>query len=517
MAAVDSPLKPNLIIVLADDMGYSDPACYGGEMATPAIDRLANEGLRISRFHNGGMCVVSRASMLTGKWWPAALPEFSKTQLLSERLQKAGYRTGLIGKWHLKGNPMDRGFDHFFGFLGGFANHFSGAKDYRLDRKPFKNFGPDFYSSDAFTDHAIKFIESPPKGRENAPFFLYLSYQAPHNPLQAPAADILRLRGKYAAGWQAVRKARFKRQREMGLVPSNAVLPEYPQNLPEWNSLTPAQRDLEDLRMAVYAAMVERMDAGIGRVMAALKHSGKLNNTLVLFMSDNGADSFSVMDEAMLEQGRLPGDRMSNWQLGTGWAYAGVTPWRLYKISQHAGGVTSGAIAWWPEKNMNPGRIASNPVHMVDVMPTFLEAAGVNAGGTDGESFLPAIAGKPWQRKGPMFFQYMDNRAVRSAEWTLAEVDGSGWQLFKAADDPLETRDLAAEFPEVVASLDAAWLKWWRDESGKSDYVPESTENSPHYKPQGDRGTGKPYVPSAMLKNLSERYPLPEKKERHSP
>lgn len=498
----------NLIIILADDMGYSDPGCYGGEMKTPAIDRLANEGIRITRFHNGGMCVVSRASMLTGKWWPRALPQFKKTPLLSEKLRDAGYRTALIGKWHLEGDPMDRGFDHFFGFLDGFADHFAGAKSYRLNRKPFTDFGPDYYSSDAFTDRVIDFIKSPPEDRKDDPFFVYLSYQAPHNPLQAPKEDIMRHRGSYLSGWQALREARFKRQKGMGIVPAEAELPRHPENLPDWSSLTPEQRDLEDLRMSVYAAMVERMDLGIGRLLDALKHSGKLDNTLILFMSDNGADSFSVADAQMLKQDKLPGDRASNWQPGTGWAYASVTPWRLYKISQHAGGVTTGAIVRWPGKTAKPGGITNSQVHVVDVMPTFLEAAGVNAVATDGESFLPMIQGDSWTRKGPMFFQFLDNRAIRTGAWTMVEVDASGWELFNIAGDPLEISDLAEEHPETITRLEGEWLEWWRNESRKADYIPNSTADSPHYKPQGDRGTGRKYIPSSMPAGLSGRYPI---------
>ena len=501
--------KPNIIVILADDMGYSDPGCFGGEMATPAIDRLAAEGVRLTHFHNGGMCVVSRASMLTGNWWPKALPHFETTPLLSEKLHQAGYRTALVGKWHLKGHPMDRGFDHFFGFLEGFADHFSGAKSYCLDREPFSRFGPDYYSADAFTDDAIRFIRT----SAEAPFFVYLSFQTPHNPLQAPKADILRIRGKYAAGWQAIREARFKRQKEMGLVPADAKLPDYPRNLPDWSSLTPEQKDLEDLRMSVYAAMVERMDQGIGRLMQALNESGKADNTLVLFMSDNGADSFSVMDQSLLKSGKLPGDRGSNWQLGSGWAYASVTPWRLYKISQHSGGVTTGAIVRWPAGAIGePGRIEDSPVHMVDVMPTLLAAAQAPGAklSLDGESFIPLLANADWKRKSPLFFQYMDNRAIRTADWTLAEVDGTGWELYRSADDPFENDNLAAIHPKVVADLNARWLEWWLHESGKTGYSPESTKTSQHYKPQGDRGSGVPYVPSAMPGNLSTRYPARE-------
>lgn len=514
------PSPPNILIILADDMGYSDPGCFGGEMSTPAIDRLAMEGVRLTRFHNGGMCVVSRAMMMTGQWWPKALPNFSKQSLLSERLHDANYRTALIGKWHLDGQPMDRGFDHFFGFLAGFADHFTGAPSYRLDREPFTNFGGEYYSTDAFSDRAIDFIQSTPTDK---PFFLYLSFQAPHNPLQASKQDVLKQRGKYLKGWQAIRESRFQRQQQLGIVPANATLSDYPQNLPDWDSLTPQQRDLEDLRMATYAAMIERMDHGIGRVMNTLQESGKANNTLVLFMSDNGADSFSVVDQAMLQQDQLPGDRGSNWQLGTGWAYASVTPWRLYKISQHAGGVTTGAIASWPDgmaqqarqseptgHDLNAGRIVSSPVHMVDLYPTLLDLAGVNTTSTPlaGESFLPLLQSGSWNRKTPLFFQYMDNRAIRTSEWTLAEVDESGWELFKTKNDPLETGDLAAQYPDIVKDLEARWLDWWRAESGKKRYVPNSTKTGPHYKPQGDRGSGATYLPSAMPAKLADRYPL---------
>ena len=499
--------RPNLIVILADDMGFSDPGCYGGEISTPAIDKMAEEGVRLSRFRNGGMCVVSRASLLTGKWWPRALPEFGKTELLPERLHETGYRTGLIGKWHLAGDPMDRGFDHFFGFLGGFADHFGGAPDYRLDRKPFKTFGKDFYSSDNFTDRAVDFVNA--ADDEAKPFFLYLSYQAPHNPLQAPKEDILKYRGKYLKGWQAVREQRFARQKEMGLFAEDAELPDYPENLPDWDSLTPAQKDLEDLRMSTYAAMVEHMDRGIGRLMEALRKSGKADNTLVLFLSDNGTDSFSKVDEVMLKQNKLPGDRGSNWQPGTGWAYASVTPWRLYKISQHGGGITTGAVAWWAGSKSNPGTIDETPLHMIDILPTFLEAAGVLEKGNAGTSFLPLLDGGRLEGGRTQYFQYMDNRAIRDGKWTLAEVDGTGWELFDTSADVLETKDLSKVHPEIAEKLSERWLEWWKTEGNHKMYAPKSTSEGPHYDPQGDRGTGKKYVPSAMPERLAGKLPVP--------
>jgi arylsulfatase A-like enzyme len=496
--------KPNLIIILADDMGYSDPACYGGEIPTPALDKMAAEGLRLTRFYNCGMCVVSRASMLGGNWWPQAKRNFKQAEILPERLRSAGYRTGLIGKWHLDGHPMDHGFDHFFGFLDGFADHFDGSPSYRLNRARFDDFGPDFYSSDALTDGALKFIQS-----SEQPFFLYLAYQAPHNPLQAPKDDIMKFRGRYLKGWQKIREARFMKQKELGIVARDAALPPYPGNLPPWESLTPEQMDLEDLRMSVYAAMVARMDQGIGRVMDAVHAIGSSRPTLVLFMSDNGADSFSVMDAEMLKRGKLPGDRASNWQPGTGCAYASVTPWRLYKISQHAGGVTSGAIAWWNGGPPgNAGSISDSPIHMVDVMPTFMRFAGENLN-TAGESFAPLLTGETWKRARPMFFQYLDNRAIRTTSHALVEVDGNGWELFDARADRQETRDLAKEKPEVVATLEKQWLDWWAAQGMKNGYQPEPSRGSQHYRPQGDRGSGDAYPPSTMPAALSGKYPVP--------
>lgn len=501
--------QPNIVLIVADDMGYSDAGCYGGEIATPSLDRLAGEGLRLARFQNCGMCVVTRTSLMTGKWWPRALPEFRRSSLLSEKLRDLGYRCGLIGKWHLDGDPMDRGFDHFFGFKGGFSDHFAGGGDYRLDRGPAGALGAGYYSSDAFAERAVSFIERP----SDKPFFLFLSYQAPHNPLQAPRETIAKYRGRYLHGWQAVREERFRRQKESGLFPKSLELPPYPANLPEWKSLDAAQRDLEDLRMAVYAAMIERMDHGIGRVMESLARKGVEENTLVLFMSDNGVDPFPTVDEAMLRQGKLPGDPQSNWQPGTGWAYAGVTPWRLYKISQHGGGITTGAIVRWPERMRRglAGGISHARVHVVDLMPTLLEAASAVApiDALAGRSFLPLFRGMDWPREEPLFFQYMDNRAIRTAEWTLAEADGGGWELFDAAEDPLETRDLFKTRPETAAKLAGQWLDWWTAQSGKPGYTPVSTAAGPHYRPQGDRGSGRIYQPSAMPAGLSGRFPVP--------
>jgi arylsulfatase len=430
---------------------------------------------------------------------------------MAQKLKTSGYRTGLVGKWHLNGEPNDKGFDYFFGFLGGYSSFFEGSKDYRINKEPFNDFGNDFYSTDAFTKRAIDFIKKE-ENSKNQPFFLYLSYQAPHNPLQASKKEIMKYRGNYLEGWQAIRDARIKNQIAFGIINKDTPLPDFPENLPDWDSLTPEQKDLEDLRMSVYAAMVERMDKGIEKLMQALEASGQAENTFILFMSDNGTDSFSVMDQEMLKKDLLPGDVGSNYQPGTGWAYASVGPNRLYKISQHNGGVKTGAIAYWPIGIKKVGKFNSEPLHVVDIMPTILDLTNTSANkfsepnAIAGKSFATLLKGKKIKRKSSLYFQFMDNRAMRTKKWSLVEVDGAGWELYNLKKDPLETNDLSKIHPNYVDQLEADWLRWWIGESGETTYTPESTSTSPHYKPQGDRGTGRNYIPSAMPHNLKYKY-----------
>ncbi|SOE23208.1 arylsulfatase [Spirosomataceae bacterium TFI 002] len=505
--------QPNIIIIMADDLGYSDLGCYGGEINTPALNAMADEGLLLPNFFNGGMCVISRSAMLTGKWWPRAGYGAKNGPNIAQELKKEGYRTGLIGKWHLDGEPNNKGFDYFFGFLGGYSNYFKGSKDYRINEEKFEDFDKGFYSTDAFSQNALEFIK-PKNNKTKQPFFLYLSYQSPHNPLQASKEAIMKYRGSYLKGWQSVREKRIKNQKALGLLNHETPVPDYPLNLPEWNTLTDEQKDLEDLRMSVYAAMVENMDHGIGQLMETLKATKQDENTIILFLSDNGTDSFSVMDKIMLEKGLLPGDTTSNYQVGTGWAYASVSPLRLYKISQHSGGVKTGAIVKWPKGISAPNSIRPEKLNLVDIMPSLLEVAKINSiqpvesKTTAGKSFIPLLKGEEWKRDAPMFFQFMDNRAIRTEQWSLVEVDGNGWELYNIVKDPLETIDVSNTHSSEVAKLETEWLNWWKSESGNSKYQPESTSNSPHYKPQGDRGSGIIYSPSAMPELLSDKYKI---------
>ncbi len=504
--------KPNIIFILADDLGYSDVGAYGGEIHTPNLDKMAEQGVRLKNMHNASMCILSRSSFLTGKWWPKAGKGITHGENIAQALRKEGYHTGIIGKWHLESEPNDRGFEYFFGYLKGFSNYFKGSPDYRLNRVPFKNFSANYYSTDAFTDSAINFIK--PVNNKKEPFFLYLSFQSPHNPLQAPKEDIAKYRGTYLKGWQAIREARLKKQIQLGIIDKNTPIPAYPQNLPNWDSLTPQQKDLEDLRMSVYAAMVERMDKGIGRLLDALKTNGQADNTFVVFLSDNGTDSFSVVDKMMLQKGLLPGDDDSNYQPGTGWAYAAVTPYRLYKISQHGGGVTTGAIAWGPGFIKKSNIIIPDALHIVDFVPTVLEmikSKNISSSFKDslsGQSFYGLLNGKKFERKTPMYFQYMDNRAIKTKNWDLVEIDANGWELYDAKNDPFEVNDLSAKYPLIVKNLNADWLNWWKTEKHVKSYLPETTKGDYNYKPQGDKGSGALYIPSAMPDSLRHKYPL---------
>jgi arylsulfatase len=505
--------RPNIILIVADDLGYSDIGCYGGEVNTPALNKLAKEGVRLNNMHNASMCVLSRSSMLTGQWWIKTGAGIKNGTNLAQELKAVGYRTGIVGKWHLSGEPNDKGFDYFFGFLKGFSSYYTGSNDYRINRVAFTDFGKDYYSTDEFTKRAIAFIE--PTKENKSPFFLYLAYQSPHNPLQAPKDDIMKYRGKYLKGWHAIRNARITNQIKFGIIDTSTPLPAYPQNLPDWETLTPEQKDLEDLRMSVYAAMIERMDNGIEKLLKALEANGQKDNTFILFLSDNGTDSFSSADATMLKKGLLPGDSDSNFQPGTGWAYASVTPFRLYKISQHSGGVKTGAIAWYPKLIKNPGAIQPASLHVVDIMPTILDMAMPTnmlkkkeqlQKSMAGESFSALLRGEKWNRKSPMYFQYIDNRAIRTDKWSLIEVDSSGWELFNKKKDPLESYNIAKAHPKIVEDLSNQWLNWWQTEGGNKDYKPEKAGTGQFYRPQGDKGTGDIYKPSAMPAVLSDKY-----------
>jgi len=513
--SMDPEARPNIILIVTDDLGHSDIGAWGGEIRTPNLDWLAKEGLRFTQFYNASKCEPSRASLLTGLYWPVTGLGGKRGITLGEALRGAGYATCALGKWHIDGNPVHRGFDRYFGHLSGASPFFPPLNNsWRVDTNPFTTDDPDFYVTDALTDFTIDFIRTNRRTAPEKPFFVYLGYNAPHNPLQAPHEDILRYRGSYLKGWDVLREERYQRMIGQGLIdPEATPLSPRPQNIPAWDSLTPEQKDLEDLRMSVYAAMIDRLDQNIGRLLDGLRAEGVAENTLILFLSDNGASPYWRTDRPMLAAGRLPGDRNSNWEIGLGWANAANTPFRLYKRNQHEGGILTPMIAWWPAGIRNGGRKVSDVSHIIDILPTLLDAGqgsypAQSAGRANpplpGKSLLPLFKDQTREPHHALYFLLYDHAAIRSGNWKLARVDGHPWELFDLSSDRTETRDLATEHPEITQRLERQFTTWLTEVNMQNYTNPTPPEDR-----RDDRGGGVPYVPSAMPNRLKDRLPLP--------
>lgn len=495
-ASVD---RPNIVIILADDLGYSDIGCFGGEIRTPNIDRLAANGIRFSQMYNTAKCYPTRACLLTGLYYQRTDRNFRGTTLLGELLRPAGYHTLWSGKHHATFSPLTRGYERFYGLLGGAQNHFNPGtapiagqpapafstgegNRWSLDGRDVDDFipaDPAFYDTDAFTDRALRWLDE--YRTDGRPFLLHLAYTAPHWPLQAWPDDIARYRGVYDAGPEAVRDARYARQVKMGLVdPRTAALPAFADAEPEgtsWHLLSPHEREQEARKMEVYAAMVDRLDQNIGRLLARLEEHGQLDNTLILFLSDNGADRGDVGVDNADPHAPL-GSVASFVSYGQRWATVSNTPLRRWKSDSFEGGICTPLVAHWPARIRPQAGWNREPCHVIDIVPTVLEAAGVStreaprdsAGPPlDGISLLPAFRGQPLARPAPMFFQFNEGSAVRDGRWKLVR-SGSTWELYDIDTDRTETRDLAQERPELVQELGDRWLAWWKDCKG-SDWT----------------------------------------------
>jgi arylsulfatase A-like enzyme len=482
------PAKPNIIVIIADDLGYSDVGCYGGEIETPNLDKLAAGGLRFRQFYNTSKCHTSRVSVMTGQYpYQVAKPGTKGNGdrnihfgiSLGQQAKQAGYFSAAVGKWDINPNPKKVGFDRYFGFLSGVTNYyngrkldgkseeggFSGACDYYLDDKRLESMPKDFYATDGITDHALDFI----KEAGAKPFFLYLAYNAPHYPLQASEADIAKYRGRYKKGWEAVRQARIGKMHDIGLLPAAAkACSSEGYKLDEWERLTPEQKDMQDYLMATYAAMVDRMDRNIGRVVEWLKSSGKFENTLILFCSDNGACSQEMSEERTQKESRIPPwDERSFRVYGTRWAHVSDTPYRMYKTSSFQGGIAGPGIAHWPAGiTVKPGGFSDQPVHLVDCMPTLIDLSGsvypkefkgIPLKPLVGTSMAPAFRGEPLERKMPLYFRYGSGRALIDGSWKIVSNKRSPWALYDLSGDPAENHDVAAANPEVFAKLDKSW------------------------------------------------------------
>jgi arylsulfatase len=503
--------RPNVLLILADDLGFSDLGCYGGEIATPNLDALAANGLRFRQFYNGTRCCPSRASLLTGLYPHQAgvggmnndtgrpgyrgFPQ-PNTVTIAEVLKATGYHTSMVGKWHLSAGPKtprptDRGFEEFYGMVGGFNSCFQENPFYtRLpagrDKREYAK--DSFYSTDAFGDYSLDFLAE--ARRHKKPFFQYLAFNAPHFPLHAKPDDIKKYADTYTSGWDKLREARHKRQIELGLFPKGTPLsPRSPfitrndflrsgEN-PAWDTLAADRRADLARRMAVYAAMVECMDRNIGRVIDDLKKNGELDNTLVLFLSDNGAcaewDPFGF-DAASGPKNILHvGDQLAAMggpktyhSYGSGWANAGCTPFRMYKHYCHEGGIRAPLIVHWPKGFAAKGEFRGQVGHLIDVMATCVDLCGAmypakvgdkTITPMEGKSLVSAFAGKPLDREY-LAWEHERSRAIRAGKWKLVAKADAAWELYDVEADPVELTDLAATQPDRVKELAAKWDDW---------------------------------------------------------
>jgi arylsulfatase len=470
---------PNLVLIMADDMGFSDIGCYGGEIRTPHLDRLAAGGLRFTQFYNNAKCTTTRASLLSGMY-PRnngnAIPREIPT--IAETLRAAGYRTAMSGKWHL-GNkppqrPIDRGFEEYYGLMDGAVNFFNPAqadppfkggkvRTFGHNDKLITEFPPGFYTTDAFTDHAIATMRR--FSGEGQPFFLHLAFNAPHYPLHALPADIARYRGKYRGGWDELRRQRHARQLAMGLIAPGWTLPPPDPRSYDWSQ---ANQDWEDLRMATYAAMVDRMDQNIGRVLQTLQELGLEENTVVMFLSDNGG---CTEEPGGRDDTQQPGIVSTYTAVGPAWGAAQNTPFRRYKSWANEGGISTPLIVRWPG-HVKAGTMTNQIGHIIDVLPTCLELAGgqplrqINGQPSpplEGRSLAPILRGGSRPAPERLYWEWAGNCAVREGPWkavwdTLNPA--KQWQLYDVVADRTETKDLAAAQPARVKAMSAAYVTW---------------------------------------------------------
>ena len=506
LAAEAAPKKPNVIIIVADDMGYSDLGCYGSEIQTPNLDRLAGSGLRFTRFYNTARCWPSRAAILTGYYAQQVrrdtLPNVTSgtggtrpawARLLPDLLKPLGYHSYFSGKWHVDGQPLKNGFDHSYS-LDDHDRYFN-PKSHSLDGKPLPAVMPDggYYSTTAIAQHAIDMLAGHQTAHREQPFFLYLAFTAPHFPLQALPEDIAIYRDRYQAGWDVLRQERFNKMLRMGLVsgslppldpmvwpdynPSEAILREKVSpgevgRAVPWASLTDAQRQFQPVKMAIHAAMVHRMDLEIGRVIAQLKANGTLDDTLILFVSDNGASAEQIIRGDGNDRSAAPGSAKTFLGLGPGWASVANTPFRLYKSWTHEGGISTPLIAHWPNGIAAHGELRQNPGHLIDLAPTIIELAGGHWPTTYNNQPVPPSPGKSlvpiFTNDGSVkhdFFWWLhdDNRAIRIGDWKLVADHQKPWELYDLSGDRSETHNLAVGNPSKVKELEQAWTRHFEE------------------------------------------------------
>ena len=477
--------RPNVVVVLTDDLGYSDLGCYGGEIETPTLDRLAANGLRFTQFYNTAKCHSSRVSLLSGRWCKQAGDvNLNRAVTIPEVLEPAGYFTAMTGKWHLSKNPRDFGFERYWGHLSGACNFFTGDKTFRLDREPWEVPASDFYTTVANIDFALEFLDEARK--EEEPWFLYVAFNAPHAPLQPLKEDYKKYEGRYDAGWDNVREARLEKQKQIGLFGKDVTPSPRPENIPAWKDLSPEMQNWENRRMTALAGMIDRVDQEVGRLVADLEKNGELDNTLIVFLSDNGACPYDRNSVGRDEPPWLPS---TSWSDSTGWAWARNSPFRYYKQNQFEGGIATPAIFHWPAgMETEPGSITHEPAHLVDLLPTIAEIARAEIpeefpdrelSPLAGTSLVPAFKGQALENRPPIHLLFSKDRGFRDGKWKLVSFQSSPWELYDIEADRTELQNLAAQHPDRVEAMAAEWTRIAREQL-RDPAPPVATVSKPH-------------------------------------
>jgi arylsulfatase A-like enzyme len=496
--------RPNIILVMADDMGFSDIGCYGSEIDTPNLNQLAGEGLRFHQFYNCARCCPTRASLMTGLYphqagfglmtddlgSPAYRGDLSdRCVTIAEALRLGGYRTAMSGKWHLTPAelnsqhnwPLQRGFEKYFGTIEGSGSYFDPVTLAR-DNSPIRA-TKDFYYTDAIADNAVQYLES--FGRGESPFFMYVAFTSPHWPLHALAGEIAKYRDRYRGGWDALREERHKRMIEMGVVDKQWPLSPRDPRVPPW-TVAPHQ-DWESMRMAVYAAQIDRMDQGIGRILTKVRNLGIEENTLILFLSDNGGNLEEItkswkghlfipqvtFDGRLIQVGNepsvMPGTEDTFESYGIPWANTSNTPFRRYKHYTHEGGISTPLIAHWPAVISRGNSWTHQTGHVMDVMATCLDVTGIEYPHTyqgreitplEGKSLAPIFRAGEREGHDAIFWEHEGNSAVRQGKWKLVSAYPDYWELHDMEADRTELHDLAAGEPERVRRMAALYEQW---------------------------------------------------------
>ena len=500
-----SDTRPNIILIMVDDLGYSDIGPYGSEIKTPNLDQLAAEGIRFREFYNNSICAPTRASLITGQYphkagvgyfnvnlgLPAYQGYLNKESLtFGEVLKNAGYSTLMSGKWHVGDDslawPNQRGFDRFYGFIGGASNFYDIGKYGQappvelVENNKRIHLPKDKYLTDEITDHAISFLEE--QSQTSKPFFLYLAFNAPHWPLQAPQEDIEKYKGRYSIGWDSLRKERIVRQKALGIANPNQSIAVRDNDVTPWDNVPFDEKQLWQRKMEIYAAMVDRVDQNIGKLRERLKALKKDDNTLIVFISDNGAQGgFAGSSPRKPQRNSGPAGTAGSYVYqDQPWAYVSNTPHSSYKNNMHEGGISAPFIAWYP-KQIKAGNIVKGTGHLIDLAPTFYELAkatypassqGITVNSLPGKSLVPVLTGKTdeVQRGEPIFWERAGNRAVRKGNWKIVSTyPGYKWELYDLEKDRGETTDLANTRTDIVNELSADYFKW-AERTGVVDY-----------------------------------------------